>query len=205
LAAQGPGTTCVTAQAPPFNNSGYSLWLGDSADYNQTTNADLYNTSAPHWSAWAGWPCASTQAAMCEVPAQIAFGSCPAVPPAAPPPATQPGTGLCLPPNDAAVYCPNTRPGNSSATGTPSCYLLNATAATFATHQAACQAMGGYLAAFNSAHEQLDVEVKLQLWTYTGSNIWLGVHPSAGAQWFLADGTHIGNGQPSNSAPYAHW
>jgi hypothetical protein len=193
------------AQAPAASNSGYSLWLGDSADYNQTINAGLYNASGTRWSAWAGWPCASTQASMCEVPAQIAFGSCPAAPPAAPPPAIHPATGLCLPPNDGTVYCPNNRPGNSSATGTPSCYFLNATAASFATHQAACQAMGGYLAAFNSAAEQLDVEVKLQLWTYTGSNIWLGVYPGAGQQWFLADGAPVGNGQPSNAAPYAHW
>jgi hypothetical protein len=35
--------------------------------------------------------------------------------------------------------------------------------------------------------------------------MWLGVHPGAGGQWYLPDGTHVGNGQPSNEAPYAHW
>jgi hypothetical protein len=69
---------------------------------------------------------------------------------------------------------------------------------------AAAAAAGGYLAAFNSAAEQLDVEVKLGLWSKT-TDMWLGVYPGAGQQWYLADGTLVGNGQPSNAAPYAHW
>jgi hypothetical protein len=109
-----------------------------------------------------------------------------------------------LPPNTAKVYCPNNRPGNTTATRTRSCYLLNDTTDSFAAHDAACKAMGGYLAGFNSAAEQLDVEAKLGLWSKS-TNIWLGVYPGAGQQWYLADGTLVGNGQPSNAAPYAHW
>jgi hypothetical protein len=82
--------------------------------------------------------------------------------------------------------------------------VLNDTAADWASHHAACAALGGYLAAFNSAEEQLDIEVKLGLRSQS-SDIWLGVHLGAGGQWYLADGSLVGNGQPSNADPYAHW
>jgi hypothetical protein len=82
--------------------------------------------------------------------------------------------------------------------------VLNDTTAGFAAHEAACQAVGGNLAGFHSAAEQLEVEARLGLWSKT-TNMWLGVFPGAGQQWYLADGTLVGNGQPSNAAPYAHW
>ncbi len=134
----------MLARAPAAANQGYNTFLGDSADYNQTVDAAMYNSTAPLWAAWAGENCTSVQAAMCEVPASVAYGSCPfSAPPSAPPPATQPSTGLCLPPNDATRYCQNNRPGNSTAAGTPSCFVFNATLADLATHEAACAAQGG--------------------------------------------------------------
>jgi hypothetical protein len=35
---------------------------------------------------------------------------------------------------------------------------------------------------------------------------WIGVEAGTNYQWVLADGSgSIGNGQPSNAAPHAHW
>jgi hypothetical protein len=35
---------------------------------------------------------------------------------------------------------------------------------------------------------------------------WLGVEAGSGYRWMLADGSgSVGNGQPSNAAPHAHW
>ncbi len=36
-------------------------------------------------------------------------------------------------------------------------------------------------------------------------NIWLGVRLGGRQQWYLLDGDMVGNGQPSNAEPYAHW
>jgi hypothetical protein len=116
----------------------------------------------------------------------------------------QPSYGLCPPPNDATRYCPNSRPGAIYASTTPTCYVFNSSTASFATHQAACQVLGGNLVSYNSFTEQVDVETKLLLWNKT-SNIWLGVRPGGRQQWYLADGTLVGNGEPSNTDPYAHW
>jgi hypothetical protein len=52
--------------------------------------------------------------------------------------------------------------------------------------------------------EQLLVELKLSL-IQQGSNIWLGVVMAAEQQWYMLDSTLVGNGEPSNQAPYAHW
>jgi hypothetical protein len=108
------------------------------------------------------------------------------------------------PPNDASRYCPQSRPGAVFASTTPTCYSFNGSTASFSTHQAACQALGGNLATYYSYEEQVDVETKLQLWNKS-SNIWLGVRPGARQQWYLLDGTLVGNGEPSNTDPYAHW
>ncbi len=57
-----------------------------------------------------------------------------------------------------------------------------------------------------SAQEQEDAED----WFVRGpaalpsSGAFIGVELS-GQKWFLADGTAIGDGSPSNSNPYAHW
>ena len=56
-----------------------------------------------------------------------------------------------VPVNTAKLYCPS----HANAT---SCYYIITTVASFATHKANCTAMGGYLVAYNSAFEQLDVE-----------------------------------------------
>ena len=35
---------------------------------------------------------------------------------------------------------------------------------------------------------------------------WIGVEAGTSYQWVLADGSgSVGNGQPSNGAPHAHW
>ena len=81
--------------APAANHSGYNTFLGDSADYNQTSSAAMYNATGAVWSAWAGEACTATQAAVCELAAHKLAGSCPVAPPSAPPPAVQPTTGIC--------------------------------------------------------------------------------------------------------------
>ncbi len=78
LAAQAPNTTCVLALAPAANHSGYSTFLGDSADYNQTTDAAMYDSSGTVWSAWAGEACSASQAAICEGLAAFMY-TCPSV------------------------------------------------------------------------------------------------------------------------------
>jgi hypothetical protein len=66
--------------------------------------------------------------------------------------------------------------------------------------------MGGYLVAFNSGAEQLQVEqyFKLEAKTLTSAQTWIGVVLS-NYKYFLADGTFLGQGLPSDSGPYAHW
>jgi hypothetical protein len=82
--------------------------------------------------------------------------------------------------------------------------VFNSTAANYTSHQAACQALGGGLVSYNSAAEQLDVEAKLAL-AAKPLNIWLGVRLGGRQQWYLLDGSLVGNGEPSNADPYAHW
>jgi hypothetical protein len=53
------------------------------------------------------------------------------------------------------MYCPP----YANAT---SCYFLNTVTGSYTTQKTACASMGGYLAAFNSAFEQLDVEVRFR-------------------------------------------
>jgi hypothetical protein len=69
---------------------------------------------------------------------------------------------------------------------------------------ASTAATGGNLVSYNSFQEQVDVETKLQLWNKT-TNIWLGIRPGSRQQWYLYDGSLVGNGEPSNTDPYAHW
>ena len=66
--------------------------------------------------------------------------------------------------------------------------------------------MGGYLVAFNSGAEQLQVEqyFKLEAKTLTSAQTWIGVVLS-NYKYFLTDGTFLGQGLPSDSGPYAHW
>ena len=92
-------------------------------------------------------------------------------------------------------YCPSYNP--------TSCYIFNATGASYASHKAACQAKGGYLVSWNSAAEQNEVEKALGLAALT-TNYYMGVE-RAGTNWYLLDGTNLGNLTISNSNPYKHW
>jgi hypothetical protein len=66
------------------------------------------------------------------------------------------------------------------------------------------RAAGGSLVSYNSFAEQVDVETKLVL-ASKALNIWLGIRLGGRQQWYLLDGSMVGNGQPSNAEPYAHW
>jgi hypothetical protein len=81
--------------------------------------------------------------------------------------------------------------------------MHNNTAANFASHRAGCQAVpGGDLVSFNSQEEQAAVESSLR--KVGAGNIWIGVI-RVNNTWFLADGTFVGTGFPSEANPYAHW
>ena len=96
--------------------------------------------------------------------------------------------------NDQIWYCP---------LNGDSCYYYNTTYATYATHKAACQAQGGYLASYNSGQEQSAVENRM---AYRGNSYyWIGVEPTAQGQYVMLDGTPLNSGLPSTLNPYAHW
>ena len=99
----------------------------------------------------------------------------------------------CLLPNPSLPnrYCPS---------NSPSCYTLNTTGATYASHKAACKAKGGDLVSWNSGEEQNDVEKGLSV----SMAYYMGVE-KAGNSWYLLDGTNLGNNTISNSNPYKHW
>ena len=180
-----PSRTCIHTS----KDSPYSTFTGDSAYYSQTVDyATYYSTSGPTPLPWSNSdPCSAANLGLCEVP--VAVFTCPAPPPA--PPAA-PIPPACVPANNASHYCTAT-----------ACYVLNATADTYANHKAACQAMGGaWPVAFNNASQQQEVEGALAISDF----YWLGVEEGPNYQWVLADGSgSAGNGQPSNASPYAHW
>ena len=89
-------------------------------------------------------------------------------------------------------YCPSYNP--------TSCYILNVTGASYSSHKAACQAKGGYLVSWNSGEEQNEVEKALGV----SAIYYMGVE-KAGTNWYLLDGTNLGNSTISNSDPYKHW
>jgi hypothetical protein len=97
-----------------------------------------------------------------------------------------------LPRHNTMYYCPSWLGDR--------CFFLNSTLDTYATHKANCQALGGYLASYNSALEQSSVDNRLYSTIY-----WIGVELVAQRQWVMADGTPVGNGVPSDADPYAHW
>jgi hypothetical protein len=108
-------------------------------------------------------------------------------------PTDRPAAGLWI--NDYTRYC-------SPSSGR--CYLYNRTADNAANHKLNCQRLGGYLAAYNNAEEQYEVE----LWFVGNTTVmtgtpYIGVE-LAGNGWYLADGSWAGGGTPSE-APYAHW
>jgi hypothetical protein len=85
---------------------------------------------------------------------------------------------------------------------THTCYLLNTTTASYASHKAACTAKGGWLAAFSTGAEQLEVETAMSPQGF----YWIGVEAGTEDRWMLADGSgSVGNGLPSNANPHAHW
>ena len=105
-----------------------------------------------------------------------------------------------LPPNNNTLLCSNT---------TGSCYGYYSSPTAFTSQRLACQGRGGYLVAYNSPAEQLEVE--LYFWNVTKvmtatTNYYIGLEP-AGAGWYLLDGSYAGNGFPNNGATgtYAHW
>ncbi len=182
--AASPAKTCIHTSS----DSPYSTFTGDSSYYSQTADyAGYYNTSGHTPLSWSNLAdCTSTAFAVCEVP--VAVYTCPAPPP--PPPAA-PIPPACTPPNNATHYCTAT-----------SCYLLNATPDTYESHKAACALLTAWPVAYNNATEQQEVEAALG----PQANYWLGVEEGSQFRWMLADGSgSVGNGQPSNAAPYAHW
>jgi hypothetical protein len=53
------------------------------------------------------------------------------------------------------------------------------------------------------------LEVETHFLTNSGINTtvtlyWMGIQ-QIGRTWFMLDGTVVGNGEPSNANPYAHW
>lgn len=58
-----------------------------------------------------------------------------------------------------------------------------------------------------AAEEQLMVEAYYSSVSSGNSYYYIGLERPGpvGSNWYLSDGTPVGNGIPSNSNPYAHW
>ncbi len=98
-----------------------------------------------------------------------------------------------MPASNATHFC---------SSSSDSCYLLISTSATYTTQKAACQARGGWLVAYNTGAEQVEVESALNPQAF----YWLGIEAGTEDRWMLADGGgSVGNGLPSNDDPHAHW
>jgi hypothetical protein len=98
-----------------------------------------------------------------------------------------------VPQNNDFTYCPT----NSS-----SCYLYKSTYGTYASTVGYCQAAGGYVVAWNSDPEQLDVE-RYFLATANLPEYWIGMF-KAGTLYYWTDGGFIGSLIPKRANPYVH-
>lgn len=95
--------------------------------------------------------------------------------------AVSPAAGV--PANTAQLYCPS----HANAT---SCYYFNTASGSFATQKTSCAALGGYLVAYNSAFEELDVETYFATTVGLMSStdyVWIGLEKS-GNLWYWPDG-----------------
>jgi hypothetical protein len=103
-----------------------------------------------------------------------------------------------------------------SSAASASCYFYDPTSRPYAEAKAGCASRGGYLAAYQSAEEQLQVEAYFletgwlqwqmdptQWWT-TNTAYWTSLVFS-GKNWWWPDGITAGTGTPSNADPYAHF
>lgn len=105
------------------------------------------------------------------------------------------GNLLCagVPQNNDYTYCP--------ANGT-SCYFYKSASHTYANAVGYCQNLGGYVVAWNSDPEQLDVE-RYFISTASLSEYWIGMF-KAGTLYFWNDGGFIGSLIPKRANPYVH-
>jgi hypothetical protein len=76
------------------------------------------------------------------------------------------------------MHCP------SSANFT-SCYYFNTSLDSYANHKSNCARMGGYLVAYNTADEQLEVENAFP--SVRSGYTWIGLERS-GNLWYWLDG-----------------
>ena len=98
-----------------------------------------------------------------------------------------------VPQNNDNTYCP--------ANGT-SCYFFKSAASSYANAVGYCQDLGGYVVAWNSEPEQLDVE-RYFISTAGLSQYWTSMF-KAGTLYFWADGGYIGSLIPKSAKPYVH-
>jgi hypothetical protein len=98
-----------------------------------------------------------------------------------------------VPQNNDNTYCP--------ANGT-SCYFYRSTTSTYSSAGAFCQNLGGYVVAWNSDPEQLDVE-RYFISTASLARYWIGMF-KAGTLYFWNDGGFIGGLVPKRASPYVH-
>ena len=98
-----------------------------------------------------------------------------------------------MPQNNDYTYCP----ANST-----SCYLYKSSGGSYASAVGYCQGLGGYVVAWNSDAEQLDVE-RYFIGTASLSQYWISMF-KAGTLYYWADGNFIGSLIPKRANPYVH-
>ena len=133
-----PTYNCTSAHSTyPFSNYQGGL------SYTDLSNKTLY-IAGPTNSTYGYYPqaCTTANTYICEVPQST--WRCPPSPPAPPPAPVS-----CLPQDNELQMCNVTR---------GSCYRYKTGGAAITTHRTACTGWGGYLVAWNSYEEQLEVE-----------------------------------------------